>query len=227
MAIAASMASPPSLNTRAPASVASGCGLVVIPDRSIASISSPPRGRKAGLVERTVGSIAVFVNARMSWIWLDPLTAADEACNAAPVLRQTSADRRRPGDPEAGAGMAGQGFERLLQDVRDDLHPYPALRPAIRDDEPLRPVADPVEDLDMMAQRVSIGFEHRPPQMADIVREGEAVDGAAGIGVMDRRLFAEEIGQDRHALGARRMRGRQTVEPAVRRDALGVRRRFF
>ena len=91
--------------------------------------------------------------------------------------------------------MAGQGLERPLQDVSDDLHPDAAFRPAIRNDEPLRPVADGVEHFDMMAKRVRIPFEHRPPEVADIMREREAVDEATGVGVVDRRLFAKEVGK--------------------------------
>ncbi len=51
--------------------------------------------------------------------------------------------------------MAGEPLKRALQDVGYDLHPDPARRTAVGDDEALRFVANLVHDLDVMGDRIT------------------------------------------------------------------------
>ena len=74
-------------------------------------------------------------------------------------------------------------------------------------------IADLVDDLDMMRDRVGVSLEQRPPEMADVVRKREAVEGRARVGVVDRRLLAEKIGQDDKPVAAGRPRVGEPVEP--------------
>ena len=78
--------------------------------------------------------------------------------------------------------MTGEPLNRPLQNVGDDLHPDPARRSAVGDDEALGSVADLVEHLDMMRDRVGIGFEQRAPEVADVVREREPVEASRARG---------------------------------------------
>ena len=123
--------------------------------------------------------------------------------------------------------MAGEPLNRALKDVGDDLHPYAARRPAVGDDEALGPVADLVHDLDMMRDRVGVSLEQGAPEMADVVREREAVEGRARVRVVDRRLFAEEIGRDDKPVAAGGARLGQPVEPLMDREASLIRRLRF
>ena len=77
--------------------------------------------------------------------------------------------------------MTGKPLDRLLQDIGDDLHPDAARRPAVGNDKPLGSVADLVHDLDMMRDRVGVGLEQSPPEMADVVRERQPVDCRARV----------------------------------------------
>ena len=115
--------------------------------------------------------------------------------------------------------MAGQPLKRLLQNVGDDLHPDAALRPAVGDDEALGPVADLVHHLDMMRDRIGVGLEQGAPDMADVVRKREAIECRARARVLDRRLFAEEIGRDDEPVAAGGARLGETVEPLMDREA--------
>ncbi len=59
-------------------------------------------------VKRTIGPIALVINRRIVGIGHDTFTLADEGGYTGPVLGQSGADRRCPGDAETGAGMAGE-----------------------------------------------------------------------------------------------------------------------
>ena len=72
--------------------------------------------------------------------------------------------------------MAGEPLHRALKDIGDDLHPDAARRAAVGDDEALGPVADLVQHLDVMREGIGVGLEQRAPEMADVVREREAVE---------------------------------------------------
>ena len=115
--------------------------------------------------------------------------------------------------------MTGKPLNRLLQNVGDDLHPDAARRSAVGNDEALGSVADLVHHLDMMRDRVGVGLEQRPPQMADVVREREPVECRARAGIVDRRLFAEKIGRDDEPVAAGGSRIGEPVEPLMDRDA--------
>ncbi len=115
--------------------------------------------------------------------------------------------------------MSGQSLNRLPQDVGDDLHPDAARRSAIRGDEALGLVADVVHDFDVMRDGVGVGFEKGSPQVADIVRQREPVDGRARVRVVDRRLFAEKIGRDDEPVAAGGARLREPVQPLMEREA--------
>ncbi len=123
--------------------------------------------------------------------------------------------------------MAGQPLKRALQDVGHDLHPYAARRTAVGDDEALRSVADLVHDLDVMGNRISVGLEKSAPEMADVVRKRKAIEGRAGVRIVDRRLFAKEIGRDDKSLAAGRARLGEPVEPLMDREAGLIRRLLF
>ena len=119
--------------------------------------------------------------------------------------------------------MSGEPGQRLLQNVGDDLHPDPAHRAAVRDDEALGPVADLVENLDMMRDRVGIGLEQCAPDMADVVGKREAVECGARARVVDRRLFAEKVGRDDEPVAAGGARLGEAVEPLMDRKAWPMR----
>ena len=55
--------------------------------------------------------------------------------------------------------------------------------------------------------------------MAHRMAEAQSSDRAPGRRVVHRRLFAEEIGHDRHAVGARGQGGRQAIQMLVQRKA--------
>ncbi len=109
--------------------------------------------------------------------------------------------------------MAGEPLNRALQHVGDDLHPDAARRSAVGDDEALRFVPDLVHDLDVMRNGIGIRLEQGSPQMADVVREREAVEGRARARVVDRRLLAEKVWRDDEAVAAGGARLGEPVEP--------------
>ena len=115
--------------------------------------------------------------------------------------------------------MTGKPLNRPLQNIGDDLHPDPARRSAVGNDEALGSVADLVHHLDMMRDRVGVGLEQRPPQMADVVREREPIECRARAGVVDRRFFAEKIGRDDQPVAAGGSRVGEPVEPLMDREA--------
>ncbi len=115
--------------------------------------------------------------------------------------------------------MAGEALHRLLQHVSHDLHPHPARRAAVGDDEALGLVTHILQHLDMVADRIGVGFEQGAPEVADIVGEIEAVEHAAGGGIVDRGLLAEEIRQDGQALGAGGLRRGEPVEALMQADS--------
>ena len=119
--------------------------------------------------------------------------------------------------------MSGQPLHRLLQHIRDDLHPQRAARAAVRDDVVLRRVAHVVQHLHMMTQSIGIGLEQCPPHVRRPVRQGEPVEHAARRRIVDRRLLAEEIGQDGQALGTCRNLGCERIEILVDAQSLGLR----
>ena len=140
---------------------------------------------------------------------------------------KANADCSRPRGADARAGMAGQPLKRALQDVGHDLHPDPARRPAVGDDEALRLVADLVHDLDVMGDRISVGLEKSAPEMADVVRKRKAIEGRARVRIVDRRLFAKKIRRDDKPLAAGGPRLGQPVQPLMDRQAGLIRRLFF
>ena len=72
--------------------------------------------------------------------------------------------------------MPGEPLNRALENVGDNLHPYLARRTAVGHDKPVGLVADLVHDLDMMGDCISVGLEQGPPEVADVVRQREAID---------------------------------------------------
>ena len=88
--------------------------------------------------------------------------------------------------------------ERRLADARDA-----ALRASVGDDEPIGPMTDVIEHIDMMADGVGVGLEHGAPQVPHVMGKRQAMDQSTGARVLDRRLLAKEVRQDREALCAR------------------------
>ena len=123
--------------------------------------------------------------------------------------------------------MAGEPLNRALKDVGDNLHPYAARRTAVGDDKALGLVADLVHDLDVMRECIGVSLEQGAPEVADVVREREAIEGRARVRVVDRRLFAEKIGRDDKPVAAGGARLGEPVEPLMDREAGLIRRLFF
>src|SRR3984885_10102729 len=123
--------------------------------------------------------------------------------------------------------MAGEPLNRALKDIGDNLHPYAARRTAVGDDKALSLVADLVHDLDMMRERISVGLEQGSPKMPDVLREREAIERRARVGVVDRRLFTQEVGRDDKAVAAGGAGFGGPVEPLMYREAGLFRSVFF
>ena len=70
-----------------------------------------------------------------------------------------------------------------------------------------------------MREGVSVSFEQGAPEVADVVREREAVKRRARVRVVDRGLFAEEIGRDDKPVAASGARLGEPIEPLMDRKA--------
>ena len=79
----------------------------------------------------------------------------------------------------------------------------------------------------MMRERISVSLEQRAPEMADVVRQREAIEGGARIRVVDRRLFTEKIRRDDKPLAAGGPSLCEPVEPLMDRKAGLIRRQCF
>ena len=115
--------------------------------------------------------------------------------------------------------MAAETLNRALKNVGDNLHPHAARRTAVGDNEALGLVADLVHHLDMMRECVSVSLEQGAPEMADVVRERQAIEGRARARIVDRRLLAEKIWRDDKAVAAGGARLGKPVEPLMDREA--------
>ena len=81
-----------------------------------------------------------------------------------------------------------------VQDVRHDLAPKRATRPAFtQDDGHLHLEAASLHELEVVQHRVTNAFHHGAHPMTTTMVKAEPEDHAARVGIPDRRALAHEI----------------------------------
>ena len=122
-----------------------------------------------------------------------------------PTAATYAAPRQEPGWP-CSSSIGGRAHRRRSASRRGCCAPpSEAITRRTR-------VAQLLEHLDMVAKAEHDGLERRPPDVAERVVQPEADQRAAGVGVVDRGLLAEEVGQEDQPVGA----GRQLRRPGDR-----------
>jgi hypothetical protein len=99
--------------------------------------------------------------------------------------------------------MLVDALHRPVDDIGGDLSQRSLAAPPSQAKTRVDAKAALGEDLDMVAEAEDDALQRRPPDMGEAVMQAEAEERAAGMGVLQRRLLAEEIGQQHQPLGSR------------------------
>src|SRR5262249_36532915 len=146
--------------------------------------------RSEGRIETAKAPVAVLVVP----LRLDPTPRPDAAGNGVAGVREDAGpDAGEEGSAERRSLLRLGRLERQAKHRREDPEPELAPRAAAGDAAALGPGAELAKQLEGVAQPVGHSLQHRPPERAAVVADGETDECATGVGVRVRRPFACEV----------------------------------